>query len=171
MNEVGAPCFFDEAQQALNRASVLHYETFLRYWDELKHLEAEVRELTKKRDAFKLLSEQFEEEVKNLRAEMEVARKERADLVEQVKGFEVSDDEFDSVTDGQNPQVQQKLNQIDQLRAEMDIVKAEADEWRGRMDRVASDKEDARAQLNSAEIQLRVAKERAEVQTKRVEEL
>nr|XP_033516192.1 uncharacterized protein LOC104112386 isoform X1 [Nicotiana tomentosiformis] len=39
------------------------------------------------------------------------------------------------------------------------------------MDCLASEKEVARAQLNSTEIQLRVEKERAEVQTKRVEEL
>ncbi|XP_070054338.1 uncharacterized protein [Nicotiana tomentosiformis] len=116
-------------------------------------------------------NEQFEAEVKNLHAELEVARKEHADLVEQVKVFEVSDDEFDSVTDGQNPLVQQKLDRIDQLRAEMDIVKAETDEWRGRMDRMASEKEAARAQLTSAKIQLREAKERAEVKTKKVEEL
>nr|XP_033515631.1 protein maph-9-like [Nicotiana tomentosiformis] len=119
-------------------ASVLHHETFLRYRDELKQLKAKVRELTEKRDAFKLLSEEIEWEVKNLRAKLEVARKEHADLVEQV---------------------QQKPDRIDKLRAEMDIVKAETDEWRGRMDRLASEKE------------LRAAKERAEVQIKKVEEL
>ncbi|XP_070031721.1 intracellular protein transport protein USO1-like [Nicotiana tomentosiformis] len=109
--------------------------------------------------------------VKNPRAELEVARKEHTDLVEQVKVFEVSDDEFDLVTDGQNPQVQQKLDRIDQLRAEIDIVKVETDEWRCRINRLASEIMVARALLASTEIHLRVAKERAEVQTKNVEEL
>ncbi|XP_070057000.1 uncharacterized protein [Nicotiana tomentosiformis] len=67
--------------------------------------------------------------------------------------------------------VQQKLDRIDQLRAEMDIVKAGTDEWRGRMDRLASKKEASQAQLTSAEIQLREAKERADVKTKKGEEL
>lgn len=88
-------------------------------------LEAEAKELTKKRDMYKLLSEQREGEVKSLRAKLEVDRKEHADLVEQVKIFEPSDEKLSSVTNGRNPQVQQK---IDQLRAEMDAVKAETDE-------------------------------------------
>ncbi|XP_070040852.1 uncharacterized protein [Nicotiana tomentosiformis] len=164
MNKVDAPCLFNKAQQA----SVLHLEDFLWYRYDLKQLEAEVRELTEKRDAFKLLSEQLEGETKNLRAELEVARKNHADLVDRVKVFEVSDDEFDSVTEGQNPKVEQKLDRIDQLRAGMDIVKAETDEWRGKMDCLASKKEVVRAQLTSAEIQLRAAKERIEVQIKKL---
>nr|XP_016464851.1 PREDICTED: centrosomal protein of 164 kDa-like [Nicotiana tabacum] len=143
MNEVDAPSLFNKAQQVLNR-------TFLRYRDELQQIKAKVRELTEKRDAFKLLSEQFEGEVKNLRVKLEVARKEHADLVEQV---------------------QQKLDRIDQLRAKMDIVQAETNEWKGRINRLASEKEATRAQLTLAEIQLRAAKQRADVQTKKVEEL
>ncbi|XP_070054080.1 uncharacterized protein [Nicotiana tomentosiformis] len=152
-------------------ALVLHHEAFRRYRKELKQLEAEVRELTKKRDAFKFLSEQFEGETKSFRAELKGSRKEYIDLTKQVNIFEISDDELNLVTDGQNPQVQQKLDRIAQLQAEMDIVKAEAEEWRGRMDHLDSEKEAVRAQLNLTEIQLRAVKERAGVQTKRVEEL
>ncbi|XP_070044491.1 uncharacterized protein [Nicotiana tomentosiformis] len=152
-------------------ASVLHHEAFLRYQDDLKQLKVRVRELTKNTDAFKLLSEQLEGETKNLHVELEVARKDHVDLVEKVNVFEVCDAEFDSVTDGQNPHVQQKLDRITQLRAEMDNIKAGTDEWRGKMDQLASKKEVVRLQLTSIEIQLRAAKERAEVQTKRVEEL
>ncbi|XP_070015292.1 peroxisomal and mitochondrial division factor 1-like [Nicotiana sylvestris] len=83
MNEVDAPYLFNEAQQALNRAPVLHNETFLRYQDEMSQLEAEVKELVEKRDIYKLLSEQCEGEVKSLRAELDTAQKEHADLVEQ----------------------------------------------------------------------------------------
>nr|XP_009618570.1 myosin-2 heavy chain-like [Nicotiana tomentosiformis] len=108
MDEVEAPCLFNEAQQALNR-------------------------LTEKRDAYKLLSEK-------LQAELKAVRKEHADLVEQV---------------------QKKLDQIEQLQAEVDTVKDEAEEWKGSMDRLASEKETARAQLASTEVQLRAAKEKA----------
>lgn len=52
----------------------------------------------RRRDAYKLLSER-------LQAELEAARKEHADLVEQV---------------------QKKLDKIEQLQAEVDVVKAEA---------------------------------------------
>ncbi|XP_070045961.1 uncharacterized protein [Nicotiana tomentosiformis] len=114
---------------------------------------------------------QREGKVKSLRAELEVARKEHADLVEQVKILKVSDDELDSVTNGRNPQVQQKIDRIDQLRAKMDVVKAEAEEWRGEMDCLASEKETARAQLTSVEVQLRAAKEKAEVRAQKIEDL
>nr|XP_033511251.1 uncharacterized protein LOC117276034 [Nicotiana tomentosiformis] len=163
MNEVESPCLFNEAQQTLNRASVFHHETFLLYREELSLLEAEAKEHIDKGDMYKLLSEQREGEVKSLPVELEVARKEHADLVEQVKIFEVSDEELSSVTNERNPQVKQKVDQISQLRDEMDVVKAETDEWRGRMDRIASEKEVARAQLTSAEVQLRATKEKAEV--------
>ncbi|XP_070049559.1 uncharacterized protein [Nicotiana tomentosiformis] len=134
-------------------------------------LEVEVRGLTEKRDTYKLLSERREGEAKSLRAELELARKEHANLVEQVKIFEVSDDELDSVTNDRNPQVQQKIDRINQLRAELDIVKAEAEEWRRRMDRLALEKETARAQLTSVEVQLQAAKEKIGARAQKVEEL
>ncbi|XP_075101980.1 uncharacterized protein LOC142177393 [Nicotiana tabacum] len=62
------------------------------------------------------------------------------------------------------PQVQQKFDVIRQLRVEVDAVKAEAEEWKKNMDRLASEKEAARTQLASAEIQLRSLKEKAFVQ-------
>lgn len=74
----------------------------------------------RRRDAYKLLSER-------LQAELEAARKEHADLVEQVRRvLEVSDDESVMVANGPNPQVQKKLDKIEQLQAEVDVVKAEA---------------------------------------------
>ncbi|XP_075103606.1 uncharacterized protein LOC142178175 [Nicotiana tabacum] len=45
MNEVEVPCLFNEAQHALNRASVLHHEAFLQYREEFKHHEVMTREL------------------------------------------------------------------------------------------------------------------------------
>lgn len=41
-------------------------------------------------------------------------------------------------TNSQKQLVQQKLDQIDQFRAEMNEVKALAKEWKGKMDRLAS---------------------------------
>ncbi|XP_070032445.1 uncharacterized protein [Nicotiana tomentosiformis] len=150
-------------------ASMLHHETFLKYRDELSQLKAEVKELDEKRDMYKLLSEQREGEAKSLGAELEVAQKEHADLVEQVKIFKVSDDELDTMTNGQNPQIQQKINRIDQLRAEMDVIKVEAKEWKGKMDRLALENETAWAQLTSAEAQLRAMGEKFEARSQNVE--
>ncbi|XP_070055028.1 uncharacterized protein [Nicotiana tomentosiformis] len=153
------------------QASVLHHETFLRYRDELNQLEAEVKLLIEKRDKYKLLSDQREGEAKGLRAELEAARKEQADLVEQVKLFEVSDDELDTMTNGWNLEVQQKIDRIDQLLAKMDAIKVKAEEWRGRMDCLASKKETAWAQLASAEAQIWAAEEKPEARSQNVEEL
>ncbi|XP_070031823.1 uncharacterized protein [Nicotiana tomentosiformis] len=170
MNGVDALCQFNEAQQALNRASVLHHETFLWYRDELSQLEAEVKRLAQKRDMYKLLSEHREGEVKSLRSEFDVTQKEHADLVEQVKIFEVSNAELDTVTNGQNPQVQQKVDRVDQLWAEMDEFKAMVEECKGKMDRLALEKETAREQLASAEAQLRVVREKAEARSQNIED-
>ncbi|XP_070032804.1 uncharacterized protein [Nicotiana tomentosiformis] len=147
------------------KASVLHHETFLRYRKELNQQEADTRGLTKKRDAYKLLSEK-------LQTDLDAVRKEHADLVEQVRRvFEVSDDESDTVANGPNPQVQKKLDQIEQLQAEVDTVKAEAEEWKRNMDHLTSEKETFRVQLTLAEVQLRAAKEKALVKAKKVEGL
>ncbi|XP_070046983.1 uncharacterized protein YGR130C-like [Nicotiana tomentosiformis] len=147
------------------RASVLHHENFLRYREELNQHEAETQELIEKRDAYKLLS------VK-LQAKLEAARKEHADLVKQVRqAFEVSDDYSDIVANDLNPQAQKKLDHIEQLRVEVNTVKAEAEEWKKNMDRLASEKETAHAQLASTEVQFRAAKEKTLVQAKKIEEL
>ncbi|XP_070041431.1 uncharacterized protein [Nicotiana tomentosiformis] len=143
MNEVDTPCLFNEAQQALNWYRV-----------EVNKLEDEVKELAEKRVMYKLLSEQHEEEVKSLRAELDAAQKGHVDLVEQVNIFEVSDDELDMATNDQNSQVQQKIDRIDQLLAEMNEVKAMAEGWKGKMDRFALEKETDREQLTSVEVQL-----------------
>ncbi|XP_019236075.1 PREDICTED: uncharacterized protein LOC109216382 [Nicotiana attenuata] len=115
--------------------------------EELNQYEAEIRGLTEKRDAYKHLSEKSEGEGKSLLAKLEVVQKEHADLV------------------------QQKLDQIEQLRTEVYTAKAEAKEWKSNMDRLASEKETARAQLSLAEFHLRAVKERALVQAKKIEEL
>nr|XP_009594334.1 tropomyosin, muscle-like [Nicotiana tomentosiformis] len=127
MDAVEAPCLFNEAQQALNR------------------------ELTKKRDTYKLLNER-------LLAELEVARKEHTEWVERVnRVLKDSDDELDSMANDSILQV--------------DTIQAEAEEFKKHMDLVTSEKEVVQAQLALVEAQLRVAKEKTLVQAKKIEEL
>ncbi|XP_070047149.1 uncharacterized protein [Nicotiana tomentosiformis] len=138
---------------------------------ELSQYEVDNRGLTEERYAFKLLSEQREGEAKGLRAELEAAQKEQADLAEQVKIiFEVNDTDSGVTANSSIPQVQQKLDVIGHLREEVDVVKAEAEAWKKNMDRLALEKEAARAQLASAKTQLRSLKEKALVQAKKIEE-
>ncbi|XP_070042838.1 uncharacterized protein [Nicotiana tomentosiformis] len=151
-------------------ASVLHHESFLWYRVEANQLEAEVRELAEKRDMYKLLSEQSEKGVKSLWVELDTAQKEHADLVEHVKIFEVSDDDLDMATNDQTSQVQQKVDGINQLRAEMNEVKAMAEGWKGKMDRLASEKETAQEQLASVEVQLRVAREKSKACAQQIQD-
>lgn len=51
------------------------------------------------------------------------------------------------VTNNTNSQVQEKIDLIDQLRAEMDEVKATTEAWKGRIDLLASEKEVAKEDL------------------------
>nr|XP_009614531.1 uncharacterized protein LOC104107432 [Nicotiana tomentosiformis] len=85
----------------------------------------------------------------------ELAEKEHAVLLEHIKIFEVSDDELDTVSNGLNPQVQQKIDRVNQLRAEMDEVKAMAEEWKG--------------EAGLAEAQLRSVKEKVEIRSREIE--
>nr|XP_009762856.1 PREDICTED: calcium-binding and coiled-coil domain-containing protein 1-like [Nicotiana sylvestris] len=185
MDTVEAPCLFNEAQQALNRASVLHNETFLQYREKLIQHEASVLhnetflqyrekliqhevkvwELTEKRDTYKLLNEK-------LQTELEAVWKEHAEWVEQVRQvLEDINGDLETVANSPNVQVQKRLEQIGQLQAEVDTVKTEAKEWKKNMDLLASEKETVQAQLASIEAQLRAAEKKASTQTKTVEEI
>ncbi|XP_070036421.1 uncharacterized protein [Nicotiana tomentosiformis] len=147
--EVGAPRLFNESQQALKRAFALYHEAFFRSLGEMNR----------------------EEEAKGLRAELGAAREEQADLAEQVKRiFEVNITDSSVVANSSIPQIQQKFDMIRQLHVEMGAVKAEAEEWKKNMDHLASEKETTRAQLASAETQLRGLKEKALVQVKEIED-
>nr|XP_016515615.1 PREDICTED: uncharacterized protein LOC107832315 [Nicotiana tabacum] len=112
-----------------------------------------------------------EREAKGLRAELEAAQKEQADLAEQVKRiFEVNETDSGMVASSSVPHVQRKLDVNRQLREEVDAVKAEAEVWKKNMDHLALVKEATRAQLASAETQLRSLKEKDLVQAKKIEE-
>nr|XP_016491900.1 PREDICTED: myosin-7B-like [Nicotiana tabacum] len=60
---------------------------------------------------------------------------------------------------------------LEQLRAEMDEVKAVAEEWKVKMDRLASEKETAWKQLASVEAKLRSMKEKAETRSQKIKDL
>ncbi|XP_070026618.1 uncharacterized protein [Nicotiana sylvestris] len=151
MDVVEAPCLFNEAQQTLNR--------------ELTQHKVKVRELTEKRDTYKLLS-------KKLKAEVEAARKEHAEWVEQVNRVLVdSDDNLDTVANDPNMQVQKRLEHIGKLQAQVDTIKAEVEEWKKNMYLLASKKEDVQAQLASAEAQLRAAEGKTSTQDTTIEEI
>ncbi|XP_070039958.1 uncharacterized protein [Nicotiana tomentosiformis] len=68
-------------------------------------------------------------------------------------------------------QLQHKLEVIDKLREEVDMIRAETLGWKDGMDRLATEKETARAQLSSAKNQLRGMKEKSLVQARKIEEL
>nr|XP_016438348.1 PREDICTED: uncharacterized protein LOC107764302 [Nicotiana tabacum] len=75
-------------------------------------------------------------------------------------------------TNDQTSQVQQKVDRIDHLRAElMNEVQAMDDVWKEKMDRLALEIETARKQLTSVEVQLRVAKEKADARARQNEDL
>ncbi|XP_070003174.1 uncharacterized protein [Nicotiana sylvestris] len=142
-----SPALKHDDDKKIKRASVLHYEAFLRI---LEEHEAEVRELTKKRDVYKLRSEKFQ-------AKLEVARGKNTEMAEQV--FRVLHDSEDKLEITTNDPILQ-----------VDTIWAEAEEFKKNMDILASKKEAIQVELESAESQLRAAREKALVQVKKIEE-
>ncbi|XP_070050162.1 uncharacterized protein [Nicotiana tomentosiformis] len=65
--------------------------------------------------------------------------------------------------------VTQRFEQIEELREQVDTIQAEAEEFKKNTDILATKKEAAQAQLESAESQLRAVKEKALVQVKKIE--
>ncbi|XP_070037203.1 uncharacterized protein [Nicotiana tomentosiformis] len=116
-------------------ASVFHHEAFLQIREELTQHEAEIQELTEKRDTYKILSEK-------LQTELEAARKEHTEWVEQVnRVLEDSDGELDSVANDLILHVRQRLEKIGQLQAHVDAMQTETEEFKKNMDLITSQKE------------------------------
>lgn len=96
----------------------VHHEAFLRYMEELNHHEVEVRDLTEKRDSFKLLSEK-------LRAELEISQKKYLQMAKHIiRVLNDSEDELDIVTNALIFQVSQRVEQIGKLQAQVDTIQA-----------------------------------------------
>ncbi|XP_070045433.1 uncharacterized protein [Nicotiana tomentosiformis] len=66
---------------------------------------------------------------------------------------------------------QDQTDLIEQLREEVDIIRAETKGWKDGMDRLAAEKETVRAQLLSTASQLQGMEEKSLVQARRLEEL
>ncbi|XP_018632266.1 uncharacterized protein [Nicotiana tomentosiformis] len=163
---------FCEVQQALNRAVTVNREVCSRSRAELHRFEADLQWVTEEMNALRLLSGQREEEIKGLRAELAKAHQDQTDLTEQVMiilrthGLNSGLEANISIS-----QLQQKLETIEQLREEVDIIRAETMGWKDGMDHLAAEKEIVRAQLSSTTSQLQGMKEKSSVQARRIEEL
>ncbi|XP_019236223.1 PREDICTED: uncharacterized protein LOC109216514 [Nicotiana attenuata] len=149
-------------QHALNRASLLNHEAFLRIREERK---AEVQGLTEKCDTYKLLSEK-------LQVDLVTARDEHVGMAEQVlRVLHDSEDELEITTNDLILQVRQRLEQIKDLQRQIDKVRGEAEEFKECMDILAAQKEVVQVDLDSAESQLRSARDNSTVQANKIEEL
>ncbi|XP_070020778.1 uncharacterized protein [Nicotiana sylvestris] len=150
ISDLDAKIIFDEAQQLLNKAVTLYWEAFNKSRAQLNRCEADLKRLTKERDALKCLYVQKEEEIRDFRAELTKAHREQTDLIEQV---------------------QQKAEKIEQLRGEAEVKETETLGWKQNMDRLASEKETTQAQLSLFERQLQIMKEESLARAKKIKEL
>ncbi|XP_070003366.1 uncharacterized protein [Nicotiana sylvestris] len=165
MNKVETPCLFNEAQQALDRVSVLHHETFLRYRDELTHHEAKVWELTERRDTYNLLNEK-------LQAELEVAQREHGEMAEQGRDIQAQVDKIQAEAEEfkknmdilalKKKVVQAQLESAEaQLRAEKEKTLAQAkkiEELQSQLNSAISGKENLAKELKVDKSEAVVAK-------------
>ncbi|XP_070055226.1 uncharacterized protein [Nicotiana tomentosiformis] len=138
----------------------------------LSWCETELQRVSKERNALKLLCGQKDETIKDLQADLAKAREKEAELDKQVTillieyGLDPTVEANTSLS-----QLQQKVKRIELLRGEVDQVKADYDRWKENMDLLTAEKETTLAKLSSAEVQLRVIKEKSSAQDKRIEEL
>ncbi|XP_070050018.1 uncharacterized protein [Nicotiana tomentosiformis] len=141
-------------------ATTLHREASSKYRTELARCEADLKKLTKERNALKLLYVHKEEEIMSIRAELTRAHQDQTELIEQIMSI------FGSllcinlilVTNTLILQVQQKAELVEQLREEAKMREVETLGWKQSMDRLASEKDAVRAQLSSVERQLQSVK-------------
>ncbi|XP_060194184.1 uncharacterized protein LOC132623445 [Lycium barbarum] len=119
MAEVDESCLFNEAQHALNRASVLHHASFHRLRHEVGRLKEELESKSQEVDEFMTLYENKLQYIPSLldlsilisdlaaaRNEAAEAKREHDQLAEKARAY---------------------VSQIDQLRAELDGIKPEFD--------------------------------------------
>ncbi|XP_070050267.1 synaptonemal complex protein ZIP1-like [Nicotiana tomentosiformis] len=152
--------------------SALHREVFSRSRAELSQCEANLRGLTEERNSLKLLYGLKEEETKDLRAELAKACQDQTDLIEQVmKILKAHGIDSGTVANISISQLQQKVERIEQLREEVNMMNAEILGWKEGMDRFAAEKETALSKLSSAESQLRGMSEKSSAQARKIEQL
>ncbi|XP_070034579.1 uncharacterized protein [Nicotiana tomentosiformis] len=117
----------------------------------------------------RVLIEQKDEALKDLpilRAKLKKAQREAlsvkweyAEMVEKVRIFEIKNDRLCVVTNDATSQVQENIDLIDHLRAEMNELKTSTETLRSRMDLLASENEATKEELASVKDQLQVTKD------------
>ncbi|XP_070019412.1 uncharacterized protein [Nicotiana sylvestris] len=147
---VDAAADLNDASTLLEEAQRLLSWAIIKFRAELSQCEAELKKYLDEEKALKLLCSQKKEELKDLQTELAKARKNEAELDEQL---------------------QQKLEMIGKLRIKVDRVKSDCHRWKDNMDRLAVDKKASLAQLASAEAQLRGKKMKNLAQAKKIKEL
>ncbi|XP_060185497.1 uncharacterized protein LOC132614960 isoform X1 [Lycium barbarum] len=134
MDEVSESCLFNEAQQALNRASVLHPASFHRLRHEVGRLKEELKRKSQEVDEFINLLQyiSFLLDLSILKSDLTVARNEAAEakrerdqLAEKVRAFEVFNKSLTTDTNALPSQARAYVSQIDQLQAELEGIKPE----------------------------------------------
>ncbi|XP_070037103.1 uncharacterized protein [Nicotiana tomentosiformis] len=138
---------------------------------EVDHLKFELKEQVRQKDMYKYLSEQKDEALKDfpvLQAELERAQNEASTvkqehvvLVKKVMVFEINNERLSVTTNAANSQVQEKIDLIDQLKAEMNEVKSSTEELRRKLYLLASEGDATKEDLASAKDQLRLMKDKA----------
>ncbi|XP_019252671.1 PREDICTED: uncharacterized protein LOC109231464 [Nicotiana attenuata] len=161
-----ASTIFEEAQRLLS-------QTIAKFRAELSQCEAELKKVSGEEKALRLLCNQKEEELRDLRAELAKAQKKETELDEQVTMILTGYGLLGSTSEANTliSQLQQNLEMIGQLRGAVDQVKVDCHRWKKNMDQLAADKEVVTVQLTSAETQLRGIKVKGLAQAKKIEEL
>ncbi|XP_070035710.1 uncharacterized protein [Nicotiana tomentosiformis] len=156
----------------LEEAQRLLFRAFTKFRADLSQCETELQKVSEERNALKLLYGQKDETIKDLQADLATAREEEAELDKQVSIFLIECGLALTVEANTSLSLlQQKVERIELLRGEVDLVKADSDRWKENIDRLAAEKETTLAKLSLAEVQLRGIKEKSSAQAKRIEEL
>ncbi|XP_059289198.1 uncharacterized protein LOC132042689 [Lycium ferocissimum] len=138
--EVDESCLFNEAQHALNRASVLHHASFNRLRHEVGRLKEELKSKSQEVDELMTLYEKKLQYISSLpdlsilksdlaaaRNEAAEAKRERDQLAEKVKAFETYNKSLIADANVLASQARAYVSQIDRLRAELDGIRPEFD--------------------------------------------
>ncbi|XP_070054358.1 uncharacterized protein [Nicotiana tomentosiformis] len=146
---------------------------FTKFKAELRQCEAELNRSLGEWKALRLLCDQKEEEIKDLREELTRAQEYEDELEKQVTNV-LKEYGLPLPTMKANTsmsQLQQKVEMLEQLRGEVGRVNAECNQWKEKMDLLAAGKEAAQTKLAAAEAQLRSVRERSSAQAKKIAEL
>ncbi|XP_059294610.1 uncharacterized protein LOC132047608 [Lycium ferocissimum] len=167
MAEVSESCLFNEAQHALNRASVLHHASFHRLRFEVGRLQEELDAKSREVDELQVLyAKELEHasslpDVTLLKSELDTARsaaaeakRERDELADKVKAFEIYNESLIADANAFTSQARAYVSQIDKLRSELEGIKPELDSLHEVTVGAVAERDILREQLRSAEGQI-----------------